>query len=235
MLVEYPGRREFAGNGALLARKKNLRAMGVTHVTSQNNGNPRSTPRPGTIKSRRRKSAGGTGTCVSRNIRSMLRSGTDPPASTKTWRPCGDETSVAAVCSPRTVASKSVVTVGVHTLVAATSVAHRGVGQDSEAKPPSQRAQHLGVGETKLLGGRTRREPSPRIRSRARARASATRQRAGGRSSSQCAEHRFVSALLTHTACRKLPALLPFAWNPVWGVGWGVCTGRRGAFAQRLP
>ena len=54
--------------------------------------------------------------------------------------PCGDETSVAAVCSPRTVASKSVVTVGVHMLVAATSVAHRGVGQDSEAKPPSQRA-----------------------------------------------------------------------------------------------
>ena len=55
-------------------------------MTSQNNGNPRSTPRPGTIKSRRRMTAGGTGTCVSRNIRSMLRSGMAPPASTKTWR-----------------------------------------------------------------------------------------------------------------------------------------------------
>ena len=31
-------------------------------------------------------SAGGTETCVSRNMRSMLRSGTAPPASTKTWR-----------------------------------------------------------------------------------------------------------------------------------------------------
>ena len=62
---------------------------------------------------------------------------------------------MAAVRSPRTVVSKSVVAVGVHTLVATTSVAHRGVGNvynvfrglrflgTHRGTTPNQRGRHV--------------------------------------------------------------------------------------------